>query len=251
MMPADKLISCQRLVPTWYQPGTDTVLDLSIGKGEFVSIIGPDHELNSEWLKTLCGLSDEYSGSVSVLGIDMSHLTQAEWTMARMNVAYIHADTELMSASSGLMNVLAPAFYHRLDENGHRQLLIERALDLLEDIDPDLNLDDLPAYVSKQQRFKLALARALLLDPRVVGLDQPFIYFTRAERKRLQKYLAARVTLGLSLIVATDDMQFVMRYSSRIIYIDSEQLVTFDSVDALRHSTNTGVSRYLKQHPET
>ena len=70
--------------------------------------------------------------------------------MTRIKVAYLHEDTALLSAANGLINVLAPALYHQLDKKLNKQLLAEKALELLEEIDPKINLDDLPAYITKE-----------------------------------------------------------------------------------------------------
>jgi ABC-type transporter Mla maintaining outer membrane lipid asymmetry ATPase subunit MlaF len=250
-MMADTLISCRNLTPTGLL--TDfkgSALDFELARGELVNIIGPVFEDKSTWLKTMCGLNEQATGEVYLLGVNTHQLDHTEWAQTRMKVAYVHADTALLSAANGLMNVLAPAIYHRIDEIISKQLLAEHALDLLEEIDPELNLDDLPAYISEDQRFKIAVARALMLDPDVLVLDNPFINFDRNIRKDFQNYLNSKIKQGLSILMVTQDIRYALNHSDRIIYVDHENLHIFDSVADLRHSDIAAITRYLGQYPD-
>jgi ABC-type polar amino acid transport system ATPase subunit len=245
------LISCRNLTPTGLLTGfRGPALDIDMAPGELVNIIGPVYEDKSTWLKTMCGLNEQATGDVELLGVNTHRLTSTDWAQSRMKVAYVHADTALLSAANGLMNVLAPAIYHRIDEIVCKQLLAERALDLLEEIDPELNLDDLPAYISEDQRFKIAVARALMLDPDVLVLDNPFINFDRNVRKDFQDYLNDKIKQGLSILMVTQDIRYALSHSDRIIYVDDENLRIFDSVTDLRHSDLAAITRYLRQYPD-
>lgn len=250
-MPTDTLISCRNLTPSGLLSGfSGPALDFELGHGELVNIIGPVYEDKSLWLKTMCGLNEQASGEVQLLGIDTHQLSHTDWAHTRMKVAYVHADTALLSAANGLMNVLAPAIYHRLDELVDKRLLAEHALEILEEIDAGLNLDDLPAYLNEDQRFKIAVARALMLDPDVLVLDNPFINFDRDVRKEFQHYLDGKISQGLSVLMVTQDIRYALGQSDKIIYVDDENLQIFDSVSALRQSDIAAISRYLQQYPD-
>ncbi len=250
-MPGNNIIQCQQVMPddlTFAYHGE--ALDLNIASGEVISIIGPQYSGKSHWLKTICGLQQQLSGSITIHGIDTLHLSAEDWAMTRIKVAYLHADTALMSAANGLDNVLAPALYHQLDKtlknDPKNEALTEKALNLLKEIDPELNLDDLPAYLSKQQRFKIAVSRVLLLDPDALVLDKPFTHFDHDSKRQFQRFLANRVNNGLSLLLLSDDVQYVLNTSDRIIFVDRENLYHFDSKQAILNCDIAVVNEHLR-----
>ena len=250
-MPGNNIIQCQHVTPGdlafEYQ---GKALDLNIACGEVISIIGPQYSGKSHWLKTICGLQQQLSGSITIHGIDTLHLSAEDWVMTRTKVAYLHADTALMSAANGLDNVLAPALYHQLDrtlKNGLKnEALTEKALNLLKEIDPELNLDDLPAYISKEQQFKIAVARVLLLDPDMLVLYKPFTHFDHEPKCQFKRFLSHQVSNGLSLLLVSDDLQYVLNISDRIIFVDRESLFHFDSKQAILNCDIAVVNEYLR-----
>ena len=251
-MPGNIIIQCQHVVPDdlafEYQ---GKALDLNIAGGEVISIIGPQYSGKSHWLKTICGLQQQLSGNITIHGIDTLHLSEEDWAMTRMKVAYLHADTALMSAANGLDNVLAPALYHQLDTTLKNKALTEKALKLLKEIDPELNLQDLPAYLSRQQRFKIAVARVLLLDPDVLVLDKPFTHFDHHSKRQFQQYLVDKVNNGLSLLLLSDDVQYALNTSDRIIFVDRENLYHFNSKQAIFNCDIAIVNDYLRHQEIT
>jgi ABC-type polar amino acid transport system ATPase subunit len=246
-MTENAIIQCRHIIPgdLPYKYQGDA-LDLTITAGEMLSIIGPNYSDISHWLKTICGLEDQLTGSVRIHGIDTLKLSASDWAMTRIKVAYVHADTALMSAANGLMNVLAPAYYHQLDKKHSKELLAESALELLEAVDPELNLDDLPAYLSKEQQFKIACARALLLQPDVLALDNPFTHFDIDSKQRFQSFLIDRVKKGLALVITTQDIAFVLKYSDRILFAEKDNLHHFDSRQAMLNCTIPSVNEYIR-----
>jgi len=246
-MTENTIIQCRQIIPgnlPFEYHGE--ALDLAITAGEMIGIIGPNYTDISHWLKTICGLEDQLTGSVRIHGIDTLKLSADDWSMTRMKVAYVHADTALMSAANGLMNVLAPAIYHQLDKRLKKGLLAETALELLEEIDPELNLDDLPAYLSKEQQFKIACARALLLQPDVLVLDNPFTHFDIDNKYRFQSFLIERVKKGLALLIATHDIAFVLNYSDRILFVEKDNLHYFTTKAALLDCEIPVVNEYIR-----
>ena len=246
-MPGENIIQCQQVIPddlTFEYQGE--ALDLNIAGGEVISIIGPQYSGKSLWLKTICGLQQQLFGSITIHGINTLHISAEDWSMTRIKVAYLHADTALMSAANGLDNVLAPALYHQLDKTLKNETLTEKALKLLEEIDPELNLQDLPAYISKQQRFKIAVARALLLDPDVLVMDKPFTHFDYESKRQFKRFLSNQVNNGLSLLLVSDDIQYVLNNSNRIIFVDRENLFHFESKQAILNCDIAIVNDYLR-----
>ncbi|HHJ34847.1 MAG TPA: ATP-binding cassette domain-containing protein [Gammaproteobacteria bacterium] len=246
-MQTDTLIQCEDLIPQAlpfdYQ---GDALDLKINTGEVVSIIGPNYSGKGNWIRTICGLEDQLSGKVLIKGMDTLDISAREWALSRMRVAYLHEDTALLSAANALINVLAPALYHRLDRTTlDKPLLTEKARALLNDIDPDINLYDLPAYIDKDQRYKIAIARALLLEPDVLALNNPFAHFNSDSKYQFQTFLEKQNRTGLSLLFVTHDIPYALAISDKIIFTSRDNLLHFDSKQAILDCDIPVVSEFI------
>jgi len=242
----DPIIQCEQLIPEElpFEYHGDA-LDFKLCAGEVISIIGPDYSGKGNWLRAICGLEDQLSGSVYIKGLNTLKLSAKDWTMTRMKVAYLHDDIALLSAANGLSNVLAPALYHQLDKKLEKQLLAEKALEILEEIDPKINLDDLPAYITKDHQFKIAVARALLLEPEVLALNNPFAHFNPDSKHKFQAFLENQVNKGLSLIIITHDVPYALNISDKIIFANRENLIYFNSAQAILNCDIPMVNQFI------
>ena len=250
-MQNNNIIQCQQLIPDNmpFEYHGDA-LDLEIKPGEMISIIGPDYSGKSAWLKSICGLEDQLSGSVLINGLNTLNLSGAEWTETRMKVAYVHTDTALLSAANGLTNVMIPALYHRLDDQQpdkkqKRTLLTEKALHLLEEIDPHINLNDLPAYITKDHYFKIVIARALFLEPELLVLHKPFRHFDNDSKRLFQQFLTDRINKGISVLLVTDDIPYALNNSDRIIFTEKENLYLFNSKEEALTCNIPSINKYI------
>ncbi len=246
-MQNNSIIQCRQLIPgelPFDYPGK--ALDFELAAGQIISMIGSSYAGRSHWLKTICGLEDPLSGSVFIHGKNTLNFSAKDWVTARMKVGYLHADTALMSAANGLINVLAPALYHQLDKKDKNVILTVKALTLLEEIDPGLNLHDLPAYISKEHRFKIAIARTLLLEPDALVINRPFTHFDNDSKIQFQEFLARQVKKGLSIIIATRDIPYAINNSDKIIFAGQENLHIFDSKQEILNCDIPVISEYIK-----
>jgi ABC-type transporter Mla maintaining outer membrane lipid asymmetry ATPase subunit MlaF len=243
------IIQCKQLIPGELPfKYRGNALDFEIAAGEIVSVIGSSYAGRSHWLKTICALEDKLSGSVYINGIDAFNLSSKNWVDTRMKVAYLHADTALMSAVNGLINVLIPAQYHQLDKKYKDEILTVKALTILEEIDPKLNLHDLPAYIPKEHRFKIAVARALMLEPEVLVINRPFAHFDNDSKIKFQEFLNNRVKNGLALILATRDIAYALNNSDKIIFAGQDNLYQFYSREEILNCGVPAITDYIKNN---
>ena len=235
------LISCNQIIAeTHVGDYTGNTLDFNAYAGTVVTVIGPGHTGKSDWLKTISGVVQPVSGSLSLLGKHTEEYEQPDWVRARTQLAYVQSDTALLSAANSLQNVMLPAIYHGIgDAPGIR----DHAMRLLEELDVKCDLTLLPAYIRKDQRFRVAIARALILNPDALILDNPFAPLDLTSTNRFKHFLLNRVkTDNLLLMVVTHDIKFALRHSDQIIFMAENQIYIFNETNDI-HSCDIPVVR--------
>lgn len=238
------LIQCQQLVVD-YDEGSKSAdqLNLTAHAGDIISIIGPDHESKANWLKTIGGIMPAGSGQLFLAGRETTQFEKEDWVHARMQFAYAHTGTTILSAANALQNLMLPAMYHK---TGDADAVRAKAEKLLEDINAGDNLEQLPAHLKKEQRYKIAVARTLMLDPQALLLDSPFTALDLSSINQFQQFLLGKVRDdNLLLILVTNNIKFALEYSDQIIYISEQQMLQFDKNHRIQDCKLPEVCEYL------
>ncbi len=222
-------------------------LDMKLFPGEILSLTGPDYSGKSNWLKTLSGIENQATGKLRLLGLDVDRLSAKEWAFIRTKVSYIPHDSSLISAASALQNVTLAASYHQIDDDANLQ---QQAEQLLNELDPQLDIHELPAYLRKDQHYKIVIARALILKPAVLMLDNPFTFFDLKATAKLQQYLLQKVAKGLSIVQISHDIPYVLEHSSRFIFLHRQFQHGFTCRDDIINSDIPAVRDYFWQPPD-
>jgi len=145
-------------------------VDLEIGRGEMVSIVGPSGSGKSTLLNLVGGLDRATSGEVELDGQTLSSLDDDALTLARRDkIGFIFQSFHLLPTLTALENVSLPL--HLRDWPARR--VAERARELLSLVGLAPRLDHLPDELSGGERQRVAIARALSVYPPVLLADEP------------------------------------------------------------------------------
>jgi ABC-type molybdenum transport system ATPase subunit/photorepair protein PhrA len=138
---------------------------------------------------------------------------------------------------------MLPALYHRLAPEREVE---RRAQTLLGEIAYDADHGVLPAHMSELQRHHLLNARALMLEPRVLLLEQPLAGLDLPAAELLRDYIvgAVRPRVGLLLVAANDAL--LARRADAVLFVGRQSVHLFDSWAALLASPADEVQRYLE-----
>jgi NitT/TauT family transport system ATP-binding protein len=181
-------------------------VDVDILPGEFVSFLGPSGCGKSTLLHIVAGLLQQSSGTVDVLGLPAA--------AGRKDSAIMLQTPVLFPWRSVLDNVLLPVEVRKLDKATYRK----RALDLLE-------LTHLTEFAHKNvwelsggMRQRVSLARALVTDPQLLMMDEPFSSLDEFTRERLNVELARlHEELGRTTLYVTHSISEAVFLSDRIV----------------------------------
>ncbi len=145
-------------------------IDLSICKGDYVSIMGPSGSGKTTMLDILSTMMKPTKGKLFISGKDTTKMSNAELASFRgQEIGFIFQTFNLLPKLSALKNVIAPLWI-----NGYpRGERVERATNVLEEVGLGDKLKNRPNQMSGGQKQRVAIARALALDPKIIVADEP------------------------------------------------------------------------------
>lgn len=146
-------------------------INLTIEQGEYIAISGPSGCGKSTLLSILGMLDTPSAGLYKLSGHDVSNLTRDQRATARCeNIGFVFQSFNLISDLSVEENVILPLTYQ---DNYPAKMAIERARDVLAQVDMSHRLNHFPSALSGGQQQRVAIARALVNDPKLILADEP------------------------------------------------------------------------------
>ncbi len=185
-------------------------VSFDVGQGEFVSLVGPSGCGKTTVMRILAGLVGGYSGSVSVGGRIVHGPTP--------DIGVVFQDANLMPWRTILANVMLPGQVLRLDKKACEA----RALELLALVGLGGFEAKLPGELSGGMRQRAAIARALLHDPRILLMDEPFGALDAMTRDNMNVELARiAAEAGKTVFLITHSIAESVFLSDRVLVMSS------------------------------
>jgi putative ABC transport system ATP-binding protein len=189
-------------------------IDLDVGKGEVVSIIGPSGSGKSTLLNLIAGLDRPTSGDIRIEGQNLSQLTDDELTRVRRDkIGFIFQFFNLLPTLNCLENVALPLHLR----GWPRKKIQERAKELLDMVQLSHRVEHLPDELSGGERQRVAIARALSVYPPVLLADEPTGNLdTQTGRDILKLIEDLHAKLGSTIMIVTHDLEVAERCSRTV-----------------------------------
>ena len=191
-------------------------VDLTVEKGEIVSIIGKSGAGKTTLLQIIGTLDKPDSGSVVIDGVDVFALKENELADFRnRHIGFIFQFHQLLPEFTTLENVMMPAMIARVNEQEAEQ----RAMQLLTELGMAERLTHKPNQLSGGEKQRVAAARAMMMSPNVILADEPSGSLDESNKKELHKLLLQmREQYGQTIIIVTHDKELA-EISDRVIEI--------------------------------
>jgi ABC-2 type transport system ATP-binding protein len=218
-------LSVRSLTKTFTRPAVDR-LDLTIRAGEFYTLLGPNGAGKTTTLRVVAGLLKPDSGSISIFGID----ALADPVSAKRITAWI-------SDEPMIYDKLTPVEYLEFVAGlwGVEPAAAEaRAHDLLDWLSLTPHAHERCESFSKGMRQKVALAGALVHEPRLIVLDEPLTGLDAGAARQVKDVLLQRVRSGCSVLMTTHILEVAERMAERIGVIAGGRLIAEGTLEELR-----------------
>lgn len=218
-------------------------LDLDVYEGETLAVIGPSGTGKSTVIKVLTGLLPPTSGSVVIDGQETSGYSEEEWDVLRRRMGVVFQYSALFDFLSVGENV---AFglrrYFKLSE----EEIQERVAQLLDLVGMPDTQKMLPSELSGGMKKRVALSRALAMEPRIVLYDEPTSGLDPVMTMTISRLIRkTQKQLGLTSVLVTHDMESAFFAADRIAMLDKGKIVQIGTPDEIRQSRNPVVYAFV------
>jgi ABC-type lipoprotein export system ATPase subunit len=240
MTTAEAMIDMHGVVKTFKNAaGEFTVLkgvDLTINRGEFVSIVGKSGSGKSTLLNMITGIDHPTKGQVVIGGTDIyTNVTESQRSRWRgRNLGIVFQFFQLMPMLTLLENVMLPMDYAELYDFDERP---KKAMEMLEMVGLEKFANKLPVLVSTGQQQLAAIARAIACNPPLLVADEPTGNLDTKSANTIIDLFEALTQQGKTVVMVTHDPSLTSRTTRNIIIADGELIneTVAKSLPWLRH----------------
>lgn len=223
-------------------------MDVQIQRGKITTIMGPSGTGKTTLLRMIGGQVRPHAGDISYEGKSIPALGKHDLLQARKSMGLLFQASALFTGLTVFDNVAFPLREHtKLSEH----MLSHLVLSKLEAVGLRGAAQLMPAELSGGMARRVALARAIALDPRLMMYDEPFVGqdpITMGVITRLIKLL--NDSLGMTSIIVSHDVHEAMTISDYVYMISAGKVIASGTPDELRQSDSPWAQQFLRAEPD-
>jgi phospholipid/cholesterol/gamma-HCH transport system ATP-binding protein len=220
-------------------------IDLVVATGETLAVLGRSGTGKSVLLKLIVGLQKADSGSIRVLGEEITQLDLDGLNQVRKKIGFLFQSAALYDSLTVEENVAFPLARHTKMSEAERK---NRARELLSAVGMERDVEKLPSEISGGMQKRVGLARALALDPEILLFDEPTAGLdpiTAAEIENL--ILEHKEKRNITSVVVTHEIRSAKVFADRFVLMNEGKILADGAFDELRKSRNKFVADFLRE----
>ncbi|MEU9114370.1 amino acid ABC transporter ATP-binding protein [Streptomyces sp. NPDC048483] len=196
-------------------------IDLTVGRGEVVVVIGPSGGGKSTLCRAINRLETIESGSITLAGRPLPEEGRA-LAQVRADVGMVFQSFNLFAHKTVLANImLAPIKVRKKNKDEAAQ----RARELLDRVGLASQADKYPAQLSGGQQQRVAIARALAMEPKALLFDEPTSALDPEMINEVLEVMRQLAQEGMTMVVITHEMGFARASANRVVFMDDGRIV--------------------------
>lgn len=205
-------------------------INLSVQKGEILSIVGSNGAGKSTLMKTICGLVKPSSGQVVFEGQHIDKLSPHK--IADLGIAYVPEGRRLFSNLTVLENLLIGSY--RPSVRSSRQINMEEIYDLFPKLAERSN--QMAGTLSGGEQQMLAIGRGLMACPRLLMLDEPSLGIAPVITDKIFDVIQKLNKSGLTIIISEQNVRRALKISDRGMVLQTGRIVSEGSSETMLES---------------
>jgi phospholipid/cholesterol/gamma-HCH transport system ATP-binding protein len=220
-------------------------LDLDVRRGEVLGFVGGSGQGKTVLMRTIIGLLPKASGTIEVFGVDLDKASDAQRHAVERRWGVLFQQGALFSSLTCIQNVQFPMReYLKLSQ----RLMDEIAVAKLEMVGLKADVrDKYPAELSGGMIKRVALARALALDPEIVFLDEPTSGLDPIGAGDFDELIRTlQQTLGLTVYMVTHDLDSLHAICDRIAVLSGGKVIVEGPMDTMLACDHPWVKEYFR-----
>ena len=223
-------------------------VDLAVAGGEIMVIMGGSGSGKTTLLRHLIGLEKPTAGTLELLGLELESLGAIETMKLRRQIGVAFQGGAMFSSLTVMENIKLPLREHtRLDETT-MDIMARMKLEVV-------NLSGfgelMPSELSGGMLKRAAVARAIIMDPKLLFFDEPSAGLDPVVSAALDELiLRLRDAMEMTVVVVTHEVESALNIADRITILDAGRIVEVDTPEAIRKSPNPRVQNLLNRRPE-
>ena len=247
-MSSDAMVEFQDVYKRFDHPVLAGV-DLTVGRGETISVVGHSGTGKSVLLKTTIGLILPDHGDVVVDGDSVARSTRRSLARIRRKVGYVFQNAALFDSMSVFENVAQGLSDEEQRDLGARRLAAEvtAALEHV-NLDPAKVLAKLPSELSGGMRKRVGIARAIVGRPEILLYDEPVTGLDPVNGTVVHRLIAQLAEeMGVTSIIVTHDIEGALPISDRVAMLDHGRIRFVGTAEEFRNSDDALVRAFLER----
>jgi phospholipid/cholesterol/gamma-HCH transport system ATP-binding protein len=231
--------------------GSRKILDgvsMNVVEGEIMVIMGGSGSGKSTLLRFLMSLERQTSGTIRILGRDVTECGVREMFELRRKIGVAFQSGALFSSMTVGENIMLPLFEHTKLDMKTMEIMARMKLEVV-DLAGFENL--MPAELSGGMIKRVAFARAIIMDPKILFCDEPSAGLDPVVSSALDDLiLRMRDAMGMSIVVVTHELESVFKIADRVTVLDKGKVLFIGTLDELKESGNERIQNLLNRRTE-
>lgn len=221
-------------------------ISLSVSRGETLAVLGRSGTGKSVLLRLIIGLETPDSGTVCIHGQSIAGLAIDQMGEIRKKMGFLFQHAALYDSLTVAGNVAFPLVHHRRDIS--RSERDDRVKQLLAEVGMEGDMDKMPSDISGGMQKRVGLARALVLEPEILLLDEPTAGLDPISSGEIDELiLKLQRERQMASIVVTHDMHSAKTIANRLAILNEGDVVIEGKFEDLQSSDIEFVKEFLKQ----